>query len=92
VSLLGLDRSAGKGQQVVDKLRADLEKEDKPLPEDVLLFELGTTLEQLGRRDEARTAYQRIADEYPDSPFAAKAQTKLRELGAGAIPQLTVGS
>jgi predicted negative regulator of RcsB-dependent stress response len=92
LSLIELDRSSGKGQQVVDTLRADLEKDDKPLPEDVLLYQLGTTLEQLGRRDEARTAYQRISDEYPDSPWASKAQGKVRELAPGGVPALTVGS
>ncbi len=80
VSLLDLERKAGKGQQVVERLRADLEKDDKPLPEDVLLYQLGLTLEQLGRRQEAHDAYQRVADEYPDSPWAQKASTKAREL------------
>jgi predicted negative regulator of RcsB-dependent stress response len=91
VSLIDLDRRSGKGQEIVDRLRADLEKDDKPLPEDVLLFELGTTLEQLGRRDEARAAYQRVADEYPDSPWQSKAMQKVRELSpAASIPSVTL--
>jgi tetratricopeptide (TPR) repeat protein len=80
VSLLDLDRQEGKGEKVVERLRADLEKDDKPLPEDVMLYELGTTLERLGRRQEAHDAFQRIADEHPDSPWASKATTKAREL------------
>lgn len=80
VSLFDLDRHEGKGEKVVERLRADLDKDDKPLPEDVILYELGTTLEQLGRRQEAHDAFQRIADEYPDSPWASKAMTKVREL------------
>lgn len=86
VSLLDLDRHEGKGEQVVERLRADLEKDDKPLPEDVMLYQLATTLEQLGRRQEAHDAFQRIADEYPDSPWASKAMTKARELApAGSV-------
>jgi tetratricopeptide (TPR) repeat protein len=92
LSLIELDRATGKGQQLVDRLRADLEKDDKPLPEDVLLYQLGTTLEQLGRRDEARAAYQRISDEYPDSPWAQKAAGKARELSPGGVPSVTVGT
>jgi hypothetical protein len=80
LSLLDLDRKDGKGQQVVERLRADLEKDDKPLPEDVMLYQLGVTLEQLGRRQEAHDAYQRVVDEYPDSPWVSKSMTKAREL------------
>jgi len=84
VSLLDLDRKEGKGEQVVQRLRADLEKEEKPLPEDVILFELGTTLEQLGRKQEAHDAFQRVVDEYPDSAWVSKATQKVRELGQPA--------
>ena len=80
VSLLDLDRKEGKGNEIVQKLRADLEKDDKPLPEDVMLYQLGLTLEQLGRGQEAKDAYQRVVDEYPDSPWASKSTMKVREL------------
>jgi len=87
LSLLELDRKDGKGEQLVARLRADLEKDRKPLPEDVLLYQLGITLEQLGRRQEAHDAYQRVVEEYPDSPWSSKAIGKVRELapatGAG---------
>ena len=83
-TLLDLDRKEGKGEQVVQRLRADLEKEEKPLPEDLILFELGATLEQLGRRQEAHDAYQRVVEEYPDSAWVGKATTKVRELAQAA--------
>jgi len=83
-TLLDLDRKEGKGEQVVQRLRADLELEKKPLPEDVILFELGTTLEQLGRRQEAADAFKRVVDEYPDSAWRTKATERLRELGPTA--------
>jgi tetratricopeptide (TPR) repeat protein len=87
LSLLDLDRKDGKGEQIVQRLRADLDKDQKPLPEDVLLYQLGLTLEQLGRRQEAHDAYQRVVEEYPDSPWSSKAIAKVRELapagGAG---------
>lgn len=83
-TLLDLDRKAGKGEQVVQRLRADLDKEKKPLPEDLILFELGSTLEELGRRQEAHDAFQRVVDEYPDSAWRNKAMERLRELGPRA--------
>ena len=86
VSLLDLDRRGGKAEQVATQLQAWLDGEDRPLPEDVLLYELATTQEQLGRTEEARASYQRLAAEYPDSPFAAKASTRMRELGGGQQP------
>jgi tetratricopeptide (TPR) repeat protein len=97
VSLIELDRASGKAQEVADRLRASLDGDDKELPEDVLLFELGRTLEELGKAEEAREAYQRLGDEYPDSPYASQAQAKARELGpqdpaAAAIPQLQLPS
>jgi TolA-binding protein len=91
-TLLDLDRKDGKGEEVVRRLRADLEKDEKPLPEDVILYELGVTLEQLGRRQEAHDAYQRVVEEYPDSAWVSKAQAKVRELAPAPIPALTVGS
>ena len=80
VSLLELDKAAGKTEKVVEELRASLEEQDPTIPNDVLLFELGQSLEELERSDEARDAYRRLADEYPDSPYAAQAQQKLRDL------------
>jgi hypothetical protein len=96
VSLIELDRAEGKSQEVAARLRGELESEDKPLPEDVLLYELARTLEQLAKPAEAREIYQRLGDEYPDSPYAGQAQTKLRELGpadgAGTAPMVQIPS
>ena len=47
----------GKGEQVCSGC-APTSRRRKPLPEDVILFELGVTLEQLGRRQEAHDAFQ----------------------------------
>jgi tetratricopeptide (TPR) repeat protein len=92
-SLLELDRADGKAQEVADRLRADLERDDKELPEDVILYELGRTLEQLDKDTEALEVYRRLGDEYPDSPYAGEAQGKVRELGPqGPMPELQLPS
>jgi predicted negative regulator of RcsB-dependent stress response len=80
LDLIALDRKQGKGEEVVKQLRAMLEKGDAPLPQDVILHELGSTLEQLHRPQEAIQSYQRILDEFPQSPFRSDAQQKVAAL------------
>jgi len=80
LNVIHLDLQQGKGEQVVKDLRALLEKGDSPVPQDVLLHELGTTLEQLKRPQEAVQAYQRILDEFPQSPYRPEAQQKVTAL------------
>ncbi|MFY9820137.1 MAG: tetratricopeptide repeat protein [Thermoanaerobaculia bacterium] len=90
LNLIHLDREQGKGEDVVKELRTMLEKGDTPVPQDVLLHELGITLEQLKRPQEAAQSYQRILDEFPQSPYRQEAQQKVTSLdpvraAAGAL-------
>lgn len=80
LSLFSLDREAGRGEEVAGKLRAMLDDRRKPLPEDTILFELARTLDEIGEDEEARLTYQRLGDEYPDSPYAQQALSRAREL------------
>lgn len=76
LDLIRLDREEGKGEQVVERLEAELVEPERHLPEDVLLFELAKTLDSLGRGDEAKDYYQRILDDHPQSPYAGEAREK----------------
>ena len=80
LNLINLDRKQGKAQQVARELRDMLERNDPSLPQDVILFELGATLEQLNRKQEAVQTYQRILDEFPQSPYGSEAQQKIGAL------------
>jgi predicted negative regulator of RcsB-dependent stress response len=80
INLIDLDRKQGKGEQVLLELRSMLEKADAPLPQDVILSEIGKTLEQLKRPQEAVLSYQRIVDEFPQSPYHQEAQQKVTAL------------
>jgi predicted negative regulator of RcsB-dependent stress response len=80
LNLIDLDRKQGKGEQVVQDLQAMLDKGDSPLPQDVILNELAKTLEQLHRPQEAVQNYQRILDEFPQSPYRQEAQQKVSSL------------
>jgi TolA-binding protein len=77
IDLLELDRSQGKGQQVAQQLREMIDQPDAPLPQDVALYQLAITLEQLNRDQEAVQTYQRLVDEFPQSPYRQNAQQKL---------------
>jgi len=80
IDLLELERSQGKGQQVAQRLREMLDQSDAPLPQDVTLYQLAITLEQLNRDPEAIQTYQRLVDEFPQSPYRQAAQQKLLAL------------
>ena len=80
VNLLRLDRSQGKGEEVVQTLTAMLDEAEPPLPMDVILSELASTQEQLGKTQEAVQSYQRIIDEFPQSPYARDARQKIAAL------------
>lgn len=86
LSLLRLDREQGKADQAL----AYLEKataagsETSELPADIAIYELAATYEALDRADEARTAYQRLVDEHPDSAWTQMARQRLNVLGPAA--------
>lgn len=90
VNLLQLDRSQGKGEEVAQTLTAMLEQAEPPLPQDIILHELAVTQEELGRTTDAVQSYQRILDEFPQSPFAGDARQKISALdpsqATGGLP------
>lgn len=80
LNLLALDRQAGKLEEVKSGLEKQLEEGAKrSLPEDVVLYELATTLEALGLDTEAQDTLQRLVDDHPRSPFAFEARRRLQE-------------
>jgi len=78
LSLLSLDREEGRLEEVASRLESQLDAVDRSLPEDVVLFELGQTLEKLGRGQDAQDKFQRLVDDHPRSPYTARAQQRLR--------------
>lgn len=76
VNLIHLDRAEGRGEELVAELQGmlDAAPRERHLPGDVVLYELARTYQELERGDEARATWQRLAEEYPASPYAAEAQ------------------
>ncbi len=90
LNLIELDRQQGKGQELATRLRELLKDSKPPLPQDILYHELGLTLEQVGRRQEAVEAYQKILDEFPQSPYRAEAQERINTLDPSAASRTAV--
>lgn len=74
INLIHLDRQEDRAEQVAAELQSELDSANKSLPEDVILFELAQTREALGEQEAAIELYQRILDEYPQSPYSADAR------------------
>lgn len=74
VNLWKMDRSAGRSEEVAKEISALLDTAEKPLPADVLLYQLAVTYQSLGRTGDAATTFRRLVDEHPQSPYFAEAQ------------------
>ncbi|HEX3526205.1 MAG TPA: tetratricopeptide repeat protein [Thermoanaerobaculia bacterium] len=84
INLIHLDRgkqaSKEKLEELAQRLKAMQGQSKPPLPEDVILNELGATYEQLGRKDDATQAYKRILDEFPQSAYRTNAGQRISAL------------
>lgn len=83
LNLLALARAQGRGEEVESELRAMLEARDPALPPSLARYQLGLTLEALGRPDEARATYAQVLEEAPDSPAARLARERQSALAEG---------
>lgn len=80
LNLFALSRAEGKGEQLVGELQAMIDQPEPPLPKEIALYELGQTLDRLGRTEEARDAYRRLSEEHPESPLSAEAESQAERL------------
>ena len=80
MNLINLDRGRGRLEPAVARLRELLNSPRSPLPGDVLLYELGATLEDLDRPSEAASAFERLIEEYESSVYAGDARRRLEDL------------
>jgi hypothetical protein len=67
-----------RGLKVLEELAAN---RDGVLPVDGVLMQLARGYQKAGKTAEARTAFKRVVDEFPDSLFVPQARTELAKLG-----------
>jgi hypothetical protein len=80
LALAELERRSGAVDKAVEAYRQLADDAALPLPRDQALMSLATILEDAQRNAEASAAYQRLADEYPESPYASEARQRARYL------------
>lgn len=66
----------------VGRLNAIVERYPNYKDRDAVFFDLGTSLEAMGRKAEARLYFERVVSEFPKSEYAGRARRKLDELKA----------
>jgi TolA-binding protein len=55
-------------------------RKDGPLPVDGILMQLGRTYLEAGKRSEAQGVFNRLVEEFPESPFSGDARRELENL------------
>lgn len=79
IGLYELRMANGSVNDVIRDLRAELRQQNKTVPADVLLALLARAYEVQGDTAKAHSAWQRIVNEFPDSPYGIDAQRKLAQ-------------
>lgn len=77
LSIYQIRMSTGQKQEVMTEIERELSADEPRVPKDALLAMLAQAHEADGQSARAREAWQRIANEYPDSPYAADAQRRI---------------
>ncbi len=71
---------AGQFDQAINAFKDLAQRKDGPLPVDGILMQLGRTYLDAGKKAEAQQTFNRIVEEYPESPFTADARRELETL------------
>jgi tetratricopeptide (TPR) repeat protein len=67
----------GKTAEAIERLNRAIESPATAAPKDALLFTLAQIFEQSGAPADARATYQRLINDYPNSPYRADARQKV---------------
>ena len=71
---------AGKYDDAINTFKELAQRKDGPLPIDGVLMQLGRTYRDAGKRADAQQIFNRLVQEYPESPFMAEAKRELDTL------------
>lgn len=81
LDLVHLRIAAGQATEVALELEAMVVGSNPRLPRDVALYELGKLYVAEQKPDQAREYFQKLVDEFPESPYLGQARQQLQELG-----------
>src|SRR3954470_687121 len=80
---LGLAEAQARGGQydpAINTFKEMAQRKDGPLPVDAILMQLGRTYLDAGKRADAQQTFNRIVEEYPESPFTGDARKEIETL------------
>jgi tetratricopeptide (TPR) repeat protein len=80
VAAIDAEAAAGRPKEALETAKRYLEAGDSPVSKDVLVFTMARLYEQTGQNVEAKSFYQRIVTDFPDSPLRTDAQQRLASL------------
>jgi tetratricopeptide (TPR) repeat protein len=80
MAALDAEAAAGRSKDALESAKKYLEAADAPLPKDVLVYTVAKLYEKNGQNVEAKSFYQRLVTDFPDSPMRAEAQQRLASL------------
>ena len=70
----------GQYDQAINIFKELAQRKDGPLPVDGILMQLGRVYLEAGKRADAQQTFNRLVEEFPDSPFTADAKRELDTL------------
>ncbi|MEO8256597.1 MAG: tetratricopeptide repeat protein [Acidobacteriota bacterium] len=71
---------SGQFDQAINAYKEMAQRKDGPLPVDGILMQLGRAYRDAGKRTDAQQTFNRLVQEFPDSPFLADAKRELDTL------------
>jgi TolA-binding protein len=71
---------AGQYDQAINTFKEMAQRKDGPLPIDGILMQLGRTYREAGKPSDAQQTFNRIVQEFPESPFNQEAKRELDSL------------
>src|SRR4051812_13653943 len=80
---LGLAEAQARGGQydaAINTFKEMAQRKDGPLPVDGILMQLGRTYLQAGKRADAQQTFNKLVEEYPESPFTGDARKEVETL------------
>jgi outer membrane protein assembly factor BamD (BamD/ComL family) len=71
---------AGQYDTAINTFKELAQRKDGPLPIDGILMQLGRTYLEAGKRSDAQQTFNRLVEEYPESPFTGDARKEIEAL------------
>jgi tetratricopeptide (TPR) repeat protein len=71
---------AGQYDPAINTFKELAQRKDGPLPVDGILMQLGRTYLEAGKRTDAQQTFNRLVEEYPESPFTGDARKEIEAL------------